>query len=115
MAYLCNSQYAARGTGASPVKRRENTEQTAGPHASSEHALEMGRSRKHAGSVRTGRLFRILSSLRSRLVAEEDLPTAEGLCFRQLQVQLLFDAVEHRPSLAQNDGIQDDLIFIDQT
>jgi hypothetical protein len=45
------------------------------------------------------------SSSSRRLVAEEDIPIAEGSRLCKLQLQFLFDAVEHRPPLAQNSAM----------
>src|SRR5882762_2893496 len=61
------------------------------------------------------RSIAIVLPSRRRLVAEEDIPISEGSRLCTLQVQFLFDAVEHRPPLAQNDGVHHDLVFIDQT
>ena len=47
--------------------------------------------------------------------AAQDIPIAEGSLLCGLQGQRLFDAVEHRPPLAKNDEVCDDLVFIDQT
>ena len=52
---------------------------------------------------------------RHRLVGQQDIPIAESPLLRQVQGKLAFDAVEHRPPLAKNDGAHHDLVFIDQT
>src|SRR6266487_4389694 len=40
-----------------------------------------------------------------RLVAQQDIPIAEAPRLGQLQSQLRFDAVEHRPPLAKSDWV----------
>src|SRR5580693_8844733 len=49
-----------------------------------------------------------------RLIADEDSAIAEGTRFRELQVQPLLDAFEHRPAPPKNDRSLRDLVFVDQ-
>jgi len=70
-------------------------------HLDSSWARRRGPPRTHD----EGRHSSWLPASRRRLVAEQDIPIAEGPRLRQLQGQPLLDAVEHRPSVTQNDAI----------
>src|SRR4029453_8668809 len=49
------------------------------------------------------------------LVAHQDISVLERAGLRPLQVLFLVDAVERRPALAEDDGMDDDLVLVDQT
>ena len=52
---------------------------------------------------------------RLRFVAHEDIAITEGAGFGDLQVQFLFDAVEHGGAIAQGEWMNYDLVFVNQT
>src|SRR5512134_2179001 len=50
-----------------------------------------------------------------RFVVQQDIPVAEHPCLGELQRETVFHAFEHGLSLPDDHGVQQDLIFVDQT